>query len=331
MSEFFKLLGMPPQDFFENHWMKQPVLMTPPELDILFCADEKLILNWFEKYATNDERFLIFSDQDASNEAARLRLIDIIKSGGHISKKLNNVLDKESFIINKLGTTHPHQTYCKKLETFCKAIVSLNCYMTRPKSCRYVIHHDKHEIFAIQAHGVKRWKFWRPTTYLPMQMYTGYAEPPGNDEIPIIIEAHKGDVIYIPSGWRHEAEAVDGTSIHFSLGFQFYRWVDFMLAGVEERGAEVDEYRDIPPMTITENGFFYRKPDVGMVEFLFRICGISQNVADYFNGGQMTGEEIIKRVHSGMFERDIIKDPERGLIAKHHHEDGKPMKSRFDK
>lgn len=102
------------------------------------------------------------------------------------------------------------------------SIAHANVYIT-PKGARgFKVHWDTHDVFAIQLHGTKRWYLYEPRTVLPFPdepspildeaSLTPYAMPN--------VEMREGDVLYVPRGVIHRAEALAEASIHITIGLQ---------------------------------------------------------------------------------------------------------------
>ena len=123
----------------------------------------------------------------------------------------------------------PVGAFCRSLEAELTHPVQANAYLTPPVAQGLDLHEDRHDVFALQTHGVKRW-----------------VVHPGNDEEPWDLQLRPGDVLYLPAGTRHAAQTTDQPSLHLTLGVRTVTWgkvlrevVDRMLAAADQ--AELGE------------------------------------------------------------------------------------------
>ena len=101
--------------------------------------------------------------------------------------------------------------------------VQINAYITPKQSQGFSAHYDVHDVFVLQIAGSKRWVIHDPVhpDPLPSQPWTRYrravesraAEDPRADDV-----LEEGDVLYLPRGFIHSAEALGGVSIHLTIG-----------------------------------------------------------------------------------------------------------------
>jgi hypothetical protein len=101
--------------------------------------------------------------------------------------------------------------------------VQINAYVTPRQSQGFSAHYDVHDVFVLQIAGSKRWTIHDPVhpDPLPSQPWTRYrravesraAEDPRADDV-----LAEGDVLYLPRGFIHSAEALGGVSVHLTIG-----------------------------------------------------------------------------------------------------------------
>jgi len=116
--------------------------------------------------------------------------------------------------INELGL------FCGDLEHIVGMPIRVNLYMSPPFSQGFSAHFDMDDIFVLQVHGQKTWFIHNEYTnqlQLPNseQMFTSQRHisqvPP--QEIPL----DKGDLLYLPRGFMHEARSNENASIHLTF------------------------------------------------------------------------------------------------------------------
>jgi len=95
-----------------------------------------------------------------------------------------------------------------------------NAYITRPESQGFVCHYDDHDALILQIRGSKIWHIYDGADVAPHRMtrrdpVDSSALPPPTD-----VRLETGDLLYIPRGRVHAAEATSEVSVHLTLGLQ---------------------------------------------------------------------------------------------------------------
>ncbi|MFE7625530.1 cupin domain-containing protein [Streptomyces sp. NPDC057509] len=128
--------------------------------------------------------------------------------------------------------------------------VQANAYVTPPQNRGFDAHYDVHDVFVLQIEGAKRWIVHRPVHPDPLrdQPWTDHREAvaeaaQGEPYLDTVLEP--GDVLYLPRGWLHAAEAQGAVSVHLTLGV--HAWTRYALAEQLMRAA-LSELRDDPWM-----------------------------------------------------------------------------------
>ncbi|GAA3113609.1 cupin domain-containing protein [Streptomyces rectiviolaceus] len=128
--------------------------------------------------------------------------------------------------------------------------VQANAYVTPPQNRGFDDHYDVHDVFVLQIEGAKRWLVREPVHPDPLR------DQPWTDRRGAVAEAAKGeacidavlepgDVLYLPRGWLHAAQAQGEVSIHLTLGI--HTWTRYALAEQLAKAA-LAELRDDPEM-----------------------------------------------------------------------------------
>ncbi len=130
--------------------------------------------------------------------------------------------------------------------------VQANAYITPPDSRGFDAHYDVHDVFVLQTSGQKRWVVHEPVYAHPLasQPWTQHRAAitermTGEPVIDTVLTA--GDVLYLPRGWVHSAQATDTTSIHLTIGVSAMTGIDVARAVVDQL-AEIDTFRRSLPM-----------------------------------------------------------------------------------
>jgi hypothetical protein len=115
-----------------------------------------------------------------------------------------------------------------ELSSALTAPVNINAYLTPPNAAGFPMHYDTHPVFVLQTSGVKRWRIYPPLMPLPLTSQTFKKDmlPPDVDtNDPVLdVHLHAGDMLYIPRGFLHAAEACDRASLHLTVGVYNTTW-----------------------------------------------------------------------------------------------------------
>ena len=121
-----------------------------------------------------------------------------------------------------------------------------NSYYTPRRAQGFAVHHDTHDVFALQVAGEKRWLVYEPRLELPLkdQRWSAELGPVGEPVLDLTLRA--GDTLYLPRGWPHEALTSDSDSLHVTVGVNQYTWIDAFKAALAELEDDVDFRRSVP-------------------------------------------------------------------------------------
>ncbi len=101
--------------------------------------------------------------------------------------------------------------------------VQVNAYLTPRSSTGFAHHYDVHDVFVLQVAGTKRWQIHPPVLSDPLR------SQPWTDRKTVVEHAstepalfdtvlEPGDALYLPRGYVHGAQAMDGVSAHLTVG-----------------------------------------------------------------------------------------------------------------
>ena len=127
-----------------------------------------------------------------------------------------------------------------------------NAYVTPPGNRGFDPHYDVHDVFVLQTAGQKRWVVHEPVfpNPLPSQTWTQHrAKITERVTCDAVIDTvlSPGDVLYLPRGWVHSAQAMDTTSVHVTVGVAALTGFDVARAVVDQL-ATVESFRASLPM-----------------------------------------------------------------------------------
>lgn len=167
-------------------------------------------------------------------------------------------------------TWPPVGRLCRDIETYLTHPVQANAYLTPPSSQGLNVHHDTHDVLALQTHGRKRWVTYPPVIDdpLPGQRATVDASALGPPEIDVQLTS--GDCLYVPRGTLHAAATTGDASLHLTLGVRVVTWHDLVRSLMERT-------RDLPALRTALPAGFARRPDLlrdELPEWLDRVAGL---------------------------------------------------------
>ncbi|MFF5387737.1 cupin domain-containing protein [Streptomyces sp. NPDC013012] len=159
--------------------------------------------------------------------------------------------DGATLVLQALQRTwEPVADLASRLGTELGHPVQANAYVTPPQNRGFDAHYDVHDVFVLQIAGTKRWIVHEPVHPDPLR------DQPWTDHRAAVADAARGeahldtvlgpgDVLYLPRGWLHAAEAQGEVSIHLTLGV--HTWTRHALAEQLARAA-LALLRDDPEM-----------------------------------------------------------------------------------
>ncbi|WP_233091583.1 cupin domain-containing protein [Arthrobacter sp. MSA 4-2] len=142
--------------------------------------------------------------------------------------------DGATLVLQALHRTwEPIEEFNAQLSTELGHPVQANAYITPPQNRGFDDHYDVHDVFVLQIEGTKRWIIHQPVLPDPLrdQVWTDRRSEvadaaKGEAYIDTLLEP--GDVLYLPRGWLHAAQAQGEVSIHLTLGI--HSWTRYALA-----------------------------------------------------------------------------------------------------
>ncbi|MEV0141801.1 cupin domain-containing protein [Streptomyces globisporus] len=143
--------------------------------------------------------------------------------------------DGATLVLQALHRTwEPVADLVSRLSTELGHPVQANAYVTPPQNRGFDAHYDVHDVFVLQIEGAKRWVVHEPVLPdpLPDQPWTGHraavADRAAHGTPHLDTMLRPGDVLYLPRGWLHSAQAQGEVSIHLTLGI--HAWTRYALA-----------------------------------------------------------------------------------------------------
>jgi len=146
-----------------------------------------------------------------------------------------------SLIFNKVDErwTNIHVA-TKQLEHITGNRVGTNLYLTPPISQGFESHFDYMDVFVVQMQGSKHWRIYNPPFIVAPRLDQKFSPTKSDlkNKTYCDIVVKEGDVLYIPSGWTHDARVKDmlQPSLHLSFGVEVdvaFRWEGLLHQGIK--------------------------------------------------------------------------------------------------
>lgn len=152
----------------------------------------------------------------------------------------------------------PIAEFTKKLSEQIGFKVEANLYYTPPNAVAFPAHYDTHDIFIVQIFGEKLWHLYKSRHKLPLKSQRYDVDDPVLQKD---LQAKKrnvtlkqGEVMYLPRGHVHSAEATDVVSMHLSIGIYPIRWLDILDEFLSRHGADSAFLRGAVTQECLKNG-----------------------------------------------------------------------------
>jgi lysine-specific demethylase/histidyl-hydroxylase NO66 len=253
-----RCLSVDPDEFAASYWSSRPLLSPagtlPRDFTDLFSAaavDELL-----------SERGLRTPFLRLAKQGRVLNATDFTRGGGLGATVGDQVADDKVLTQFQLGATlvlqglhriwPPLIDFAQQLTTDLGHPVQVNAYVTPADNQGFEAHYDVHDVLVLQVAGEKRWTIHAPVQDHPLsdQPWTDHraAVKARAGESPVIDTVLRpGDVLYLPRGWLHSAEALGETTIHLTVGVHATTRYDLVQALVA-RAADSAALRESLPL-----------------------------------------------------------------------------------
>lgn len=138
---------------------------------------------------------------------------------------------------------------CDALGEAFDSIAGANVYAAWKKVPSFGLHWDDHDVIVIQVAGNKHWRVHAPTVPDPLDE-ASTPEPAEGAEPFWSGTLEDGDVLYLPRGWWHLVEAVEGPSLHLTLSLSrptavdYLKWLAKDLRGDARLRADIPQFGD---------------------------------------------------------------------------------------
>lgn len=235
-----------PETFKREYWEKKPLVITRQDQhyyrSLLSLADVDRILST-SSIRPPDFRVL--------REGKEIPLNDLVGPGRrHETEALyEKYRDGCTIVIQFLHQRFaPLMRLCQSLAAEFSASFQVNVYLTPANEKGLNTHYDTHDVFVLQAEGVKHWRLFQESIHLPLMGQPHRQQGMSSENLLAEFDLHPGDAIYIPRGYDHDAVAVDSTSLHLTVGVQPITWAFVLLDAMETIIEQDPRFRESLPL-----------------------------------------------------------------------------------
>jgi hypothetical protein len=229
MNALCRCIAVPPRDFAEQYWGRQPLLTGAAQLPAPFddLLDASAVDELLSRRGLRTPFLRMAKDGDIIAPARYTR------GGGAGAGAGDQVADDlvlqqmdggATLVLQALHRTWPPLvTFASQLSGELGHPVQVNAYVTPPQNRGFAAHYDVHDVFVLQLAGRKQWRVHAPVLADPLRDQSWErrraAVAERALETPLIDEVlAPGDALYLPRGYLHSAAALGELSIHLTVG-----------------------------------------------------------------------------------------------------------------
>jgi len=190
------------------------------------------------------------------------------------------------------------QRYVRELASLLHSIeielnyaAQVNAYITRPESQGFVCHYDDHDALILQIRGSKIWHIYDGADVTPHQMARHDPVDPAGLPPPTDVRLETGDLLYLPRGRIHAAEATSEVSVHLTLGLQAPTLLMLVTRVLNSLSLSDDRvHAQLPPRYLTD-------PDVqaGVGSLVHGIAEALEEPSTIAQGLDSLEDDLVKR------------------------------------
>ena len=108
----------------------------------------------------------------------------------------------------------------------------VNAYITPPESQGFVAHYDGHDVLVLQIQGSKIWHLYKGADVPPHQLRREEKWVAAGLPLPTDLRLEVGDVLYLPRGRVHAAQASSEPSVHLTVGIHAPTALTYVVAAL---------------------------------------------------------------------------------------------------
>jgi ribosomal protein L16 Arg81 hydroxylase len=262
-DNFVKLIQPITSDlFFDEYWDRKPLFVSRSEQNYysnLFSRENIADIIYFSKIKQSDIELHKNGQKISYNFSTENIQID------DMNEIYQQYYNGSTLILRELHRCwKPTLDLCRSIESILNHRAQVNMYLTPKNSQGFPPHFDTHGVFILQVQGFKIWKIYDTfdAFTLPIREQGISSDQLDKPLYEIVLKA--GDLLYIPSGYVHEAFTSESSSLHLTLGILAYRWLDLLFAALSSASEQNVSLRKSLPV-----GFLHDKNKINCFKSQF--------------------------------------------------------------
>lgn len=242
----FRFSDVLDEDFFLRDWTHAVVHFPAPSsrfASLFGWCQFNTVLRLVHKALNPPSIKLVMNDRNIPEQAYCGEVSD--RLGSHRREvSLRKVMDRCSegatLIVNGIERFWPAlQELAVELTAITGEGVHINAYCSGRAVPGFKTHFDTHEVFVLQVAGQKLWHHSTMTFQYPLSTQHSSTFPAPTEQMRTLL-LREGEMLYIPRGAWHRAEASYGPSLHLSVGVHCRTRLDFLSWFVASLGTRAD-------------------------------------------------------------------------------------------
>jgi bifunctional lysine-specific demethylase and histidyl-hydroxylase NO66 len=255
---------------------------------------------------------LVRGEEKHGSDAYRLAdgRLDLVRVRSDFTNGYTIVLDDvEQYVRTIASLTH-------SIEVELNFATKVNAYVTPPESQGFLAHYDEHDVLILQIQGSKIWHLYNGADVPPHEMRRREPVDMAGLPLPTDVRLEAGDVLYLPRGRVHAAEATSEPSVHLTVGIHAPTLLALVTRALYSLSFSDDRvHTQLPPRHLDDPDV--RASVVGLVRDIVRALEEPSVIAE---GLGSLEEDLVKRGRCppvGQAISDAIGIDEQTLVVKY--------------
>jgi len=162
----------------------------------------------------------------------------------------------------------PLGSLCASLAAEFSAFFQVNAYLTPSQSKGLDTHYDIHDVFVLQTEGSKHWRLFDRAVSLPSKSQPFNADTTKPSKLIEEFDLRRGDLIYIPRGYMHDAASRGEASLHLTVGINSITWGVVAVRALENLIERELQFRESLPPEFAVREEVRRQTEARLTELL---------------------------------------------------------------
>ena len=296
-------------DFIENNFYKNDFqFFSGGKTKFMSLMDWETINALITSTAAHTGRFRVFGDGARIDPSCYLKSRDAHGVRGQRlpevdDQKLYEILENgATLIVDQVDKISPDiEQLAKSIEYRLGCHCGVNLYISWPGKPGFNVHWDKHDVFALQIYGKKDWNVYGETKISPVGGDPMEPDKPNSEPIwEGTLSA--GDLLYLPRGVWHSAEATKDISVHLTIGASTPTGISMMKWAADEM-RKLETFRKDIPWYCNGSQLENYEEEIRQQLAEFFSPGILTRYKEYMDG--MSANRSFINLPTGALDRDI--------------------------